>query len=68
MTKANCSICTNEKSLFFLGHRQLCFRCDELLIDLEMEIEEAAIPHNAPAYVEAGATAEEAKRNGPFDT
>ena len=21
-----------------MGHRQLCFRCDELLIDLEMEI------------------------------
>ncbi len=22
-----------------MGHRQICFRCDELLIDLEMEIE-----------------------------
>ena len=36
--KASCAICTKEKSNFYMGHRQLCFRCDELLIDLEMEI------------------------------
>lgn len=47
MTKASCSICTKEKSFFFLGHRQLCFRCDELLIDLEMEIEAEATAERA---------------------
>lgn len=34
-----CTVCQKEKSPFFMGHRQICFRCDELLIDLEMEIE-----------------------------
>lgn len=48
--KATCAICTNEKSNFFMGHRQLCFRCDELLIDLEMEIEsETSLQERAAA-------------------
>ena len=32
-----------------MGHRQICFRCDELLIDLEMEIETEPVRAELPS-------------------
>ena len=46
---STCSICTKDKSPFYMGHRQICFRCDELLIDLEMEIETEPVRAELPS-------------------
>ena len=35
-----CTICKREKSSFILEHKLVCLRCDELMFDLQLELEE----------------------------
>lgn len=40
----DCKVCGNTRSPFVMNNRLVCFRCDELLIDLEIELEETDRP------------------------
>lgn len=35
-----CTICKQERSPFIMNNKAVCFRCDELLFDIEIECEE----------------------------
>ena len=35
-----CTICSKPKSNFVMNNKLVCFRCDELLFDMEIELEE----------------------------
>jgi len=42
MKKANCQHCNKPTRYFLNASRAVCTRCDELLIDIEIECEEDA--------------------------
>ena len=35
-----CKACGNPKSSYLMNNKTVCFRCDELLFDIEIECEE----------------------------
>ncbi|NBX91985.1 MAG: hypothetical protein EBZ49_07885 [Proteobacteria bacterium] len=35
-----CSVCKNQTSKVVMNNRFICFRCDELLFDIEIECDE----------------------------
>jgi len=39
----NCSVCKKPSSVFLLNNKFVCFHCDELLFDIEIESDEAEI-------------------------
>lgn len=38
-----CNVCRNSKSQTLMNNQLVCFRCDELLFDLEIESDEAEV-------------------------
>lgn len=38
-----CNVCRNLKSQSLMNNQLVCFRCDELLFDLEIESDEAEV-------------------------
>ncbi|MBI4405481.1 MAG: hypothetical protein HY537_15060 [Deltaproteobacteria bacterium] len=46
-----CSVCGKGKSEFVLNNKLVCMRCDELLIDLEIECEEEQKKIQQPSKV-----------------
>ncbi|NBX76714.1 MAG: hypothetical protein EBQ92_09185 [Proteobacteria bacterium] len=38
-----CSVCKKESSTILMNNRFVCFRCDELLFDIEIESDEAEV-------------------------
>lgn len=35
-----CKICNNSKSFFIFQNKTVCLKCDELLFDMEIELED----------------------------
>ena len=40
---SNCKICNRARSGFLMNNKLVCMRCDELLFDLEIELEEVEV-------------------------
>ena len=38
--RSNCKICNNPKSAFILNNKSVCFRCDDLMFDIEIECDD----------------------------
>lgn len=38
-----CNVCRKQKSQSLMNNRLVCFRCDELLFDIEIESDEAEV-------------------------
>jgi len=38
-----CTVCRNTKSKILMNNRLVCFRCDELLFDIELENDDAEL-------------------------
>ena len=56
-----CRVCHQPKSLFILNNKTVCLRCDDLLFDLEIELEQE--PNLSPRNEVSQSTAlEEAKK------
>lgn len=39
----SCSVCGKAQSLFVMNNKTVCLRCDELLFDIEIELDEAPV-------------------------
>lgn len=39
----DCTVCKKQSSAFLLNNRFVCFHCDELLFDIEIESDEAEV-------------------------
>ncbi len=52
-----CTICGKDKSPFVMNNKQVCFQCDELLFDMEIECEETATRETADGAKKAGVPA-----------
>ena len=37
---SKCSVCGELHSLFILNNKRVCMKCDELLFDMEIEVDE----------------------------
>ncbi len=49
---ATCRVCGNDKSQFLFQNKTVCLKCDELLFDIEIEIDETdTIPREEGAKV-----------------
>jgi len=38
-----CGVCKQAKSAFYMNNKRICLRCDELLLDIEIECEEEPV-------------------------
>lgn len=43
-----CNACNEKFSKFVMNNRQVCFRCDELLFDIEIECDEQTSQQHSP--------------------
>ncbi len=44
---SKCKVCNNNKTQFLFQNKAVCFKCDELLFDMEIELdEEVQVPDN----------------------
>ena len=44
---STCKVCNNKKTQFIFQNKAVCFHCDELLFDMEIELdEEVKTPEN----------------------
>ncbi len=39
---SDCNVCGKSKSRFIMNNKTVCFRCDELLFDIEIECDDQA--------------------------
>ena len=39
----DCKVCGKPRSSFIMNNKTVCFRCDELLFDIEIECEEEKV-------------------------
>lgn len=39
----DCSVCGQPRSAFILNNKTVCLKCDELLLDLEIEADDAPL-------------------------
>lgn len=37
---STCKVCNNNKTQFIFQNKTVCFKCDELLFDMEIELDE----------------------------
>lgn len=51
---SNCQICGQSRRGFILNNKAVCLRCDELLFDLEIELEEVEVKNAEPKPAPAG--------------
>jgi hypothetical protein len=52
-----CSICKNGFSEVLMSNRWVCFKCDELLFDIEIESEEGEAIKGSPTLKQPALTA-----------
>lgn len=41
---ATCTVCQRDRSPYLMNNKLVCLRCDDLLFDIELELEEVERP------------------------